>query len=1234
MPRNIGNDGVAIRRWSLLLCALLSVWQAGQSGEGYTPVDLRPIVNMGFKDSIAGDARGGWTDAGGNDMRFLPVGKQSLGNVEFDVIDPKTNGGKSCLVLYGSGQTYFPVELEAKRIEKKARSIYFLHGAAYPHKDAGAIYTICYADGKTVEIPIRGGQEIGNWWEPKDGELCRVAWHGPNLAAADVGLLLYAWQNPHPDTMISSIRFTSTKSKMTVAIAGVTLSDGDARLPEPKKAANPVEDESLQFQEGKAATIGMMKQVGEIRNEDALPPLEVGKNAYVPGAKANFVSFMNQYGGMNNPEKLPMGGVADVSFLNDKPAGAHGRLVKKDGRLVFADGTPARFLSTCATYSIQFPRTMEEARQRAKWLAANGINFVRLHHFAHSGKDGESIFNFWEGASDDFKKEAGATNRRWQDTRQYDQPAWERFDMFLAALKEEGIYTNISAVVFPWVGHREAVENDIPPRGNGYHAYRTEGAQIFIQEYMDKIDRYWKDLLGHKNPHTGLRYADDPAIASVEIINEDSIFWRGCDPNLLSAYYSMELHERWNNWLGAKYGTTEAVRKAWGDDAMEDWETIIKDLNFMKKGRTPPEPKRFTHLPAGFTTFDLAPAINSTYKDEYKADGKGGWTDNGKDDDMRFFPVGKVIFLGVPFEVNPRGPTIIADVKTFPPVGRGKDQRPDPRATNPWPTSAVLPASGKARTVHFLHTAGWMARSETPVFFYDVNYADNSKGTIEIRRNQEISDWTQPVSAGNTRVAWTGTSLSQSRIGLSLFSWNNPHPDKVITSITARILDNPATVCLIGITFSDTPIVLPSLEEIPTLPEWKRYVRLLPYQGRFESKDGWTPQLLQRGSDQVSFLYEVQTAYLQRQAKFIREEIGFKGLVLGSNWKTPAMMQAADHYSNAQLDILDTHNYGSSNGFMRNPGAGTLTSGLIRVLGMPFMISEYYPRRSEEYRLCYFPMISLYGQGLNGWEFPTQFATRRLGWGFYEHWDEGMNYPMDLCQYPAMALAIRRGDLKEAPIVYKRMMSKDEIFLKKTAVDHPYNIHYLAIGKVGTEYADTLKPDFLDQKTIEQCWDRKNKVLRSATGELEWDYEKGISVCRTERTQGAVGFLSRTTPIKLPAAELDITNPFAAVWLSSLDGKPMRSSQRVLVTLSSRCGTPVLPSGVKTGTYRPVTVESVVGRIVMHSDLAANLKVFAVDWDGKPLNRLETKRGADSIEFNFDTLTFKGPYLLITTEEK
>ena len=71
----------------------------------------------------------------------------------------------------------------------------------------------------------------------------------------------------------------------------------------------------------------------------------------------------------------------DLSFLNDAPAGKHGFVTVKDGRLAFADGTPARFWGTILVGADNF-LSHEESDARAERMAKMGVNMVRLHLYA------------------------------------------------------------------------------------------------------------------------------------------------------------------------------------------------------------------------------------------------------------------------------------------------------------------------------------------------------------------------------------------------------------------------------------------------------------------------------------------------------------------------------------------------------------------------------------------------------------------------------------------------------------------------------------------------------------------------------------------------------------------------------------------------------------------------------------------------------------------------------------
>ncbi len=792
----------------LFLChGTMASGEAPSSAKGYTPVDLRAMVNMGLLDSFAGDGRGGWTDQGGNDMRFLPVGRQMLRGIPFDIIDPATNSGKAALILAGSARPAFPDEAEANNINAKARSIYFLHGAGWCGNSLGATYTIVYADQTSVAIPIRDGIEIGNWWQPHDTEACRVGWFGPNLANPNVGLLIFAWQNPHPDKSIVAIRFTSHRTATIPCIVAVTLSDLDARLPE--KGFNTIE--------AGAATLGS-GQVGEVRPEDKLPPLIEGQNAYRPG------SLRMAY--WTCQEQFSTGGVADVSFLNEKPAGTHGRLVNKKGRLAWSDGSSVRFMAANTIYTLAFPADAAAAKRNAQWLAANGINLVRIHHYAHSGSSG-SIFNLWEGSTD--YKKLGVQKTYWSpyfcNTRKYDSESWDKLDLYLAALKAEGIYAELSLRVFPAFGRTEAAEADIPPSRSGWQAYDATGVQLYVKSYIDKLDTYVKDVLTHRNPHTGLTYAEDPSIAIAEVVNEDSIFFIGNDPNRLSAAAFMDIHEQYNNWLLARYGSPAAIRKAWGNSVMEEWEVALKDLDFMRPGRALPSQPGWDKLPAGFTAVDLAPFVTTSWRDTFENDGKGGWFDNGRELDMRFFPTGRLTFMNVPYAVPAQGAVLVADRDAFPKLGPKKDQ-PNPRVANSWPKRVEIPVGAKARSLEFLHTAGWMPAGKTPFAFYDVVYADGSVQSIGLRQGIEVTDWSEPAHGGSCRMAWSGMSLEKQQVGLNRFAWDNPRPDETIAKVVVRIEGNPALLALIGLTCSPQPASLPRIEDMPLMSEWNRFIRL------------------------------------------------------------------------------------------------------------------------------------------------------------------------------------------------------------------------------------------------------------------------------------------------------------------------------------------------------------------------------------------------------------------------
>ncbi|HVU33990.1 MAG TPA: hypothetical protein VHE61_11185 [Opitutaceae bacterium] len=220
----------------------------------------------------------------------------------------------------------------------------------------------------------------------------------------------------------------------------------------------------------------------------------------------------------------------DVSFLLDPPAGKYGFITVKDGHLVQGNGRRFRIwgvnLTGWTLGSSNLP-PKDQAAFWAKTLARAGIDCVRFHFLDLTTHDPAKAA---ERAAMRAKAEAegrhnsvhpaGLVDGTRDDTQHFDPAALDRLDYFVAELKKVGIYSNLNLNV-----GREYKPGDHVP----------DSAEIWVAKGMTYIgDRlialqrdYARQLLTHRNPYTGHEYRHEPAVATVELVNENSIveFW-------------------------------------------------------------------------------------------------------------------------------------------------------------------------------------------------------------------------------------------------------------------------------------------------------------------------------------------------------------------------------------------------------------------------------------------------------------------------------------------------------------------------------------------------------------------------------------------------------------------------------------------------------------------------------------------------------------------------------------
>ena len=243
----------------------------------------------------------------------------------------------------------------------------------------------------------------------------------------------------------------------------------------------------------------------------------------------------------------------DLRFLNEPTAGDRGFVHVKDGSFVVGNPPlPVRFWGVNVSPS-RVPATELPACSRL--LARLGVNLARIHG---------PVFD-----------EDGVL----------DQGKVQQIIATVEALKVEGIYSHLSTYYWAWL---------MPPPSTpwlpGYDGKTRPVAALFLDPaFQEHYRDWWRALLLTPGAKTGRRLIDEPAVAGVEIQNEDSLLFWTFDPRSLPEPLRHRLEKRFGDWLLARHPSLEAALRSWqsapitGDDlslgrmAIRPIATIIRE---------------------------------------------------------------------------------------------------------------------------------------------------------------------------------------------------------------------------------------------------------------------------------------------------------------------------------------------------------------------------------------------------------------------------------------------------------------------------------------------------------------------------------------------------------------------------------------------------------------------------------------------------------------------------------
>lgn len=224
-------------------------------------------------------------------------------------------------------------------------------------------------------------------------------------------------------------------------------------------------------------------------------------------------------------EGEPGSAALDLRTLNERAAGDGGFIGARDGRFVqLGTGEGIRFWGVNGP-----PRGIsgDALRLCARMLARRGVNLVRIH---------EGVFDA-SGAVDTAK-------------------VLHTLEV-VEALKAEGIYTLLSIYYPVWF---------TPAPGTPWLAgYDGKGhpfaALMFNPAFQERYRAWWRALLLTPSPRSGLRLVDEPAVAALEIQNEDSLLFPTLET--LPDEQVRILESLFGRWLSDRHGSIDAALLAW-----------------------------------------------------------------------------------------------------------------------------------------------------------------------------------------------------------------------------------------------------------------------------------------------------------------------------------------------------------------------------------------------------------------------------------------------------------------------------------------------------------------------------------------------------------------------------------------------------------------------------------------------------------------------------------------------
>ncbi len=403
-----------------------------------------------------------------------------------------------------------------------------------------------------------------------------------------------------------------------------------------------------------------------------------------------------------------------------------------------------------------------------------------------------------------------------------------------------------------------------------------------------------------------------------------------------------------------------------------------------------------------------------------------------------------------------------------------------------------------------------------------------------------------------------------------------------------------------------------------------------------------------RAKETAEYLATIMRERFEAWQKMIRDDLGYDGPTVCSNWHTAdeRILGPLDNWANSVCDVMDRHGYASGT----HSGDGASYS--VRV-GQRYQDHSVL-RPSKEGGSSAFPFVEpRYNEKPQmvselGWPWPNRFRAEgpllaavygvMLGldgivWTgteipFASHLSKfEAADPSSLGQFPAASRIFRAALLTEGKPIARLWLSKPELFsLRGTRVssepslDASRQLDVARDRSTSSEMSSlslmrgpievglgTGTPSSRDWFADADGVPSGSNEIKSATGELSWDLKRGVVVFNAPRAAGVIGFLGGHR-YSSNILDVELSNEYGTLALVSLDDQPLATSDRMLLQI----GTETKNFGWSTrdeddahvithvGTS-PVLIRKVRGSFSIRRKDVESLLVTGLDEGGRPI---------------------------------